>query len=65
MIVIAGQKNRQLYFSEVQVISASNSEVDAARTGCRTVCHPTLEKLNANEECVSIFNGQKDEMEKT
>ena len=65
MIVIAGQKGRQLYVSEVVVISARNSEVNQERDGCRTVCHPILEKFNKNEECVSIFDGQPDETEKT
>lgn len=65
MVVIAGEKNQQLHISEVQVVSSRQSEVDAARTGCRTVCHPILEKLNDQEECVSIFDGQADEMDKT
>ena len=65
IIVIAGEKNQQFYLSEVVVISSRNSEPDYARTGCRTVCHKLLEKLNAEEECVSIFDGQEDQLQKT
>lgn len=62
--MVAGTQAKDLYFSEIQVVSARKSEVDAKRTGCRTICQPIIEKLDENEVCVSVFNGQSDEDDK-